>query len=117
MKENGFKVINTHIENGGNFFEIDPKSIKFDCIVSNPPFSLKDEILEKLYEIGNRSPYCFHKMRCNQSSEPICLLKTGLNIWALTKGLVFTQTTNSKKLNSEIILLRLISAEIFFRKI
>ena len=30
----------------GDFFVIDPASFDFDCIVSNPPFSIKDKILD-----------------------------------------------------------------------
>ena len=40
LKEAGFQVINTHIQTGGDFFAIDPASFDFDCIVSNPPFSI-----------------------------------------------------------------------------
>lgn len=52
LKENGFKVINTHIKTGNDFFSIDVAKFDFDCIVSNPPFSLKDKVLKRLYEIG-----------------------------------------------------------------
>ncbi len=52
LKNNGFEVVNTHIKTGGDFFTIDYKKLDFDCIVSNPPFSKKDEILKRLYEIG-----------------------------------------------------------------
>ena len=50
LKSHGFEVINTHIFQGDDFLEIDPPEC--DCIVSNPPYSLKQQILEKLFEIG-----------------------------------------------------------------
>jgi hypothetical protein len=46
FKERGDKVIYTHIENGQDFFEINKKC---DYIISNPPYSLKTEVLEKLF--------------------------------------------------------------------
>lgn len=49
----GHKVIATHIDNGKNFFEYEPE--EYDCIVSNPPFSIKDLILKRLYELNK--PY------------------------------------------------------------
>jgi len=49
FKENGFNVINTHIKNGQDFFET---SINCDIIISNPPYSKKADILEKLFYIG-----------------------------------------------------------------
>ena len=50
FKRKGFNVVATHIDNGENFFKIDPP--KCDYIISNPPYSLKTEILERLFEIG-----------------------------------------------------------------
>lgn len=53
LRENGYNVIATHIDNGQNFFEYEPDD--YDCIVSNPPFSIKDLILKRLYELNK--PY------------------------------------------------------------
>ena len=46
----GHEVIFTHIINGENFFDIDVPDC--DYIISNPPYSLKAEVLERLFEIG-----------------------------------------------------------------
>ena len=50
----GHKVIATHIDNGQNFFYYEPNE-SYDCIISNPPFSLKDDILKRLNELNK--PY------------------------------------------------------------
>lgn len=50
FKKNGFNVINTHLENGQDFFKIDVPNC--DYIISNPPYSLKTEVFERLFEIG-----------------------------------------------------------------
>lgn len=47
----GHKVIATHIDNGQNFFDYEPEE-DYDFIISNPPFSIKDDILKRLDEIG-----------------------------------------------------------------
>ena len=49
LESEGFKVFNTHLEYGQDFF----KSISLSCdaIVSNAPFSCKDAILKRLYLI------------------------------------------------------------------
>ena len=39
----------SHIETGTDFFDIDNLS-DFDAVVSNPPFSKKQKILERLFE-------------------------------------------------------------------
>lgn len=49
----GFRVIATHIDNGENFFYYEPEN--YDVIVSNPPFSIKDDIIKRLYELNK--PY------------------------------------------------------------
>lgn len=46
----GFNVVNSHIYDGYDFFKTNTPS-GIDCIVSNPPFSKKDKILERLYEL------------------------------------------------------------------
>ena len=51
IEEAGHKVIFSHIDNGQNFFEYEP-SEHYDYIISNPPFSIKDDILKRLKELG-----------------------------------------------------------------
>lgn len=48
----GYDVIATHIEDGYDFFEYEPNRDSYDYIVSNPPYSLKTEVLERLFELG-----------------------------------------------------------------
>lgn len=50
FKQEGFKVINSHIKTNGDFFNIEIP--KCDYIISNPPYSLKGEVFKRLYEIG-----------------------------------------------------------------
>lgn len=45
----GHAVINTHIDNGEDFFELD---IDCDYIISNPPYSKKVEVFKRLFELG-----------------------------------------------------------------
>ena len=49
-RQKGYNVIPTHISNGEDFFEIEVPQC--DYIISNPPYSLKGKVLEKLFEIG-----------------------------------------------------------------
>ena len=52
--EYGYNVIASHIDNGQDFFEYEP-DIDYDVIISNPPFSLKDDVLKRLHELNK--PY------------------------------------------------------------
>lgn len=51
LKENGHNVVYGHIGNGEDFFKINVDE-DIDYIISNPPYSLKYEVFEKLFEIG-----------------------------------------------------------------
>lgn len=51
FEANGVNVIHSHISEGKDFFSYEP-SKPYDFIVSNPPFSLRNEVLERLYALG-----------------------------------------------------------------
>lgn len=53
FQENGFRVIHSHIDENKNFFFYEPDN--YDIIISNPPFSIKDDIIKHLDELGK--PY------------------------------------------------------------
>ena len=48
LKENGFKVI--HTSKSEIDFLNDKANFEFDVIITNPPYSLKNEFLKKCYE-------------------------------------------------------------------
>lgn len=50
LRKTGHDVVATHIDSGGDFFKIEPP--KCDYIISNPPFSLKQQVFQRLFEIG-----------------------------------------------------------------
>ena len=51
LREAGHKVLFSHIFTGQDFFEYEPDE-PYDYIISNPPFSKKLEVLERLYKLG-----------------------------------------------------------------
>lgn len=55
FKQLGYNVIYTHIDNGQDFLNYEP-DFDFDVIISNPPFSIKNDILKKCYEYNK--PFC-----------------------------------------------------------
>ena len=97
----GNTVINSHIEYGQDFFTMDvPKNI--DYIVSNPPYSKKNQVYERLYEIGkpfamliNASGFADSLKRATLFAEKgvqimyiyprVCYIKDGIQ----TKGNIF----------------------------
>ncbi|MBI2723356.1 MAG: tRNA (adenine-N(6)-)-methyltransferase [Bacteroidetes bacterium] len=55
LRKKGYKVISTDILSGHDFLEYTPKH--YDCIITNPPFSLKQEFLQRAYCLGK--PFAF----------------------------------------------------------
>lgn len=49
LTERGCKVVATHISNGEDFFEIEVPNCDF--IISNPPYSCKGRVLDRLFMI------------------------------------------------------------------
>lgn len=46
----GYQVTATHLSTGKDFFSTEPPAC--DYIISNPPYSLKGEVLERLFDLG-----------------------------------------------------------------
>jgi hypothetical protein len=56
LNKEGFNVISTDIHRGEDFLKTLPNR-DFDLIVTNPPYSLKDQFLSRAYQIGK--PFAF----------------------------------------------------------
>lgn len=46
--ELGFNVVGTHIDSGDDFFS---SSVQCDYIISNPPYSIKGDVFERLFSL------------------------------------------------------------------
>lgn len=47
LQNKGFKVVGTDLDEGFDFLHYKPEH--FDCIITNPPFSIKQEFLKRCY--------------------------------------------------------------------
>jgi len=55
LRDAGYNVITTHIEDGQDFFKYEPEF--YDMIITNPPYSLKDKFLKRAYDL--KKPFMF----------------------------------------------------------
>lgn len=85
FKENGFSVINSHLKIGQDFFNFEPKA--WDCVISNPPFSRKYEILDKLLKINKPFGLIFGIQILNNGifNKLVAKYKWNLQILTFTK--------------------------------
>lgn len=50
LRERGWKVTGSDIISGQDFLNWQPEN--FDCIITNPPYSIKQQFLQRCYELG-----------------------------------------------------------------
>lgn len=55
FQERGYEVVGTDLLTGHSFLDYEPET--YDIIVTNPPFSIKDEFLKRAYEL--EKPFAF----------------------------------------------------------
>lgn len=82
----GYNVIATDIQSGHDFLNWHPD--KFDCIITNPPYSLKDKFLMRCYLLGK--PFALlMPLTTLEGKRQIWLEKYGIEIILLNKRLNF----------------------------
>jgi hypothetical protein len=92
FKERGYKTICSHIDGKQDFFKYEPNE-KYDCIVSNPPFSLKDKVLKRLYEL-NKPFAILLPLNSLQSIKRYRYFKNGIQILAFDKRIDYHTREN-----------------------
>jgi hypothetical protein len=55
LRSMGFEVMESDLSQGKNFLTYQPDS--FDCIITNPPYSIKDDFLRRAYYL--KKPFAF----------------------------------------------------------
>lgn len=93
LKERGYDVINSSLRSGEDFFEYEPE--EWDIIVSNPPFSQKDKVLKRVYELGK--PFALLlPIQSLQSEERFKYLSQGCEILCFDKRIDYHTNGNMK---------------------
>lgn len=97
--EKGYKVIHSHIDEGKNSFEYEPE--EYDVIISNPPFSIKDDIIKHLYELNK--PYAMLlPIPTLQGQKRFEYMKDGLQILSFNKRINFYTDSSRKEVQKGV---------------
>lgn len=83
---NGNKVICSHLNEGLDFFTYEP--YHYDIIISNPPFSIKDKVLERLYQL-NKPFAILLPMNSLQGVKRYQYFKNGIQLLAFDQRIGF----------------------------
>lgn len=73
IRENGNTVIHSHIEDGNDFFEYEPE--EWDIAISNPPYSRREDVLERLFSFGKPFAMLLNEMSLFGSRKRFKLFK------------------------------------------
>lgn len=68
-------VIHSHIDEGKDFFEYEPEQ-NYDLIISNPPYSLREPILERLFGLNKPFAMLINEAGLFDSKKRYGLLST-----------------------------------------
>lgn len=91
LKEYGFETIATHIDDGYDFFTYEPQ--RYDIILSNPPYSKKDDVIKRLYELGK--PFCMLlPLPSLQGAKRYEYFKKGLQLLCFDKRISYHSPNN-----------------------
>lgn len=94
LKENGFKVIYSHIIYGQDFFVFEPNE-EYHYIISNPPFSRKLEVLERLYKLNKPFAMVLPLTMLNYQEVGTFFLDKELQLLIVDKKVSFNGNTAS----------------------
>ena len=122
LQKAGHNVIYTHIFNGKNFFEYEPKD--YDCIVSNPPYSLKTEVFDRLFKLKKPFAMLVGVVGIFESQKRFNLFKdNNFEIMYFNKRISYFRDYNDKKpmlnppFSSVYITNKVLPKQIIFEKI
>lgn len=122
FKENNLTVINSHISDGIDFFNCDIP--KCDYIISNPPYSLKFEVFEKLFNIGKPFAMLVGVVGLFESQKRFNLFKNNkFEIMYMNKRISYFKSYEEKKaslnppFSSVYITHKMLPSQIMFKEI
>lgn len=93
LTEKGYKVVRSSIQEGQDFFEYEPTD--YDLIISNPPFSKKDAVLKRLYELDK--PFAILlPLNSLQGKKRYQYFKNGIQVLAFDKRVGYHTWNNFK---------------------
>lgn len=89
LKEAAFKVVFSHIGTGQDFFTYEPE--QWDLIVSNPPFSIKQKIVERCLSLGKPFALLMGNLWLNSSAPYRLFREKEMQMLLFDKRIQFKQ--------------------------
>ena len=89
LKAAGIPVVHSHIRTGRDFFVYEPE--KWDLIVSNPPFSIKQKVVERCLSFGKPFALLLSNLWLNSSAPVRLFREKEMQMLLFDKRIQFTE--------------------------
>lgn len=114
--EKGNSVIATHIDRGFDFFNTGEKS-KFDCIVTNPPYSLKTEFLKRAYELKRPFALLLPITALEGIERGKLFRKYGIELLVLDRRINFMEEKKNNWFNTSWFCYKILPQQLIFEEV
>lgn len=94
FKENGYKIINSHIRSGQDFYNYEPE--EWDLIISNPPFTNKKEIFRRALDFNKPFALLMTLTWLNDSAPQKLFRDKGLQLLMFEERMQFKGQAKNK---------------------
>lgn len=111
----GYDVIPSHIEQGKDFMTYQPET-EWDMILTNPPYSTKDKMLARAYELGKPFAFLLPLTALEGIKRGEMFRKNGMGIVVLDQRIDFNGKGNCWYNTSWFIHTPLTDGRVFFEK-
>ncbi len=90
IRAKGFEVIHSHIEDGQDFYEYEPEH--YDVVISNPPFTGKRFVFERLVKLGKPFAMLMTLSWLNDKAPKIIFKDVDLELLMFDKRIEYENT-------------------------
>jgi hypothetical protein len=94
LKAHRFNIKETHIDDGIDFLK-DNSPFDYDIIVTNPPYSLKNQFLKRAFELGKPFAFLLPITTLTSKARSDLFRKYGIQVLVLDKRIDFTGKKNN----------------------
>lgn len=115
LRDNGFKVISTH-KREFDFLE-DIPDFEFDIIITNPPYSIKDDFIEKCYSYGKPFALLLPIHALEGKRRGALYRKHGLELLVLDKRINYIKSKKSNWFNTSWFCYQILPDKLIFEEV